>query len=487
MKVGRNDPCPCGSGRKYKHCCLAPAASMPETQEDLAWRRVRRALEGFADDMLRFVIHTYGTSALNEAWQEFTNWEEDAFDPDTPHTPVFMPWLFHCWSPDSDDTGVAQSSLHGVTPTEAFLRAKGRRLDPALRRYLEACARSPFSFFEILRADSGRGFWVRDIITREEQEVLERSASAMTQPGDILFAQIVATDGIALVEALSPFLIQPDEKAAIIALRQRITANEEAFGPERLREWDPELRELYLDIADRALNPKLPALQNTDGEPFSLQRLSFDIDSAREAFDALKHLALDASDDELLEDAKYDTGGTLRKVRFGWSKRGNKTHAGWDNTVLGSIEIDGTRLTAEVNSEVRATAFRDVVKRALGERARYRATKIQSMEKLLTESKRNKRAKESSWDAEDQALAELPEVKARLAEMLEAHYQSWVNEKIPLLGDRTPLEALKDADGREIVESLVLQIERDGSRMKPPLDAGIVQRLRERLGLIGKP
>jgi SEC-C motif-containing protein len=22
-KVGRNDPCPCGSGKKYKHCCLA--------------------------------------------------------------------------------------------------------------------------------------------------------------------------------------------------------------------------------------------------------------------------------------------------------------------------------------------------------------------------------------------------------------------------------------------------------------------------------
>ncbi|NUQ01453.1 MAG: SEC-C domain-containing protein, partial [Armatimonadetes bacterium] len=23
---GRNDPCPCGSGRKYKHCCGRPAA-----------------------------------------------------------------------------------------------------------------------------------------------------------------------------------------------------------------------------------------------------------------------------------------------------------------------------------------------------------------------------------------------------------------------------------------------------------------------------
>ena len=29
-KVGRNDPCPCGSGKKYKHCCLsAPALRLP--------------------------------------------------------------------------------------------------------------------------------------------------------------------------------------------------------------------------------------------------------------------------------------------------------------------------------------------------------------------------------------------------------------------------------------------------------------------------
>lgn len=27
-KVGRNHPCPCGSGRKYKHCCEAKADRM---------------------------------------------------------------------------------------------------------------------------------------------------------------------------------------------------------------------------------------------------------------------------------------------------------------------------------------------------------------------------------------------------------------------------------------------------------------------------
>jgi len=25
-KVGRNDPCPCGSGKKFKKCCLGTAA-----------------------------------------------------------------------------------------------------------------------------------------------------------------------------------------------------------------------------------------------------------------------------------------------------------------------------------------------------------------------------------------------------------------------------------------------------------------------------
>jgi len=27
-KVGRNDPCPCGSGKKYKHCCAAAASTL---------------------------------------------------------------------------------------------------------------------------------------------------------------------------------------------------------------------------------------------------------------------------------------------------------------------------------------------------------------------------------------------------------------------------------------------------------------------------
>src|SRR5579859_4270141 len=32
MKAGRNDPCPCGSGKKYKKCCLANDLAAPAEQ-----------------------------------------------------------------------------------------------------------------------------------------------------------------------------------------------------------------------------------------------------------------------------------------------------------------------------------------------------------------------------------------------------------------------------------------------------------------------
>jgi preprotein translocase subunit SecA len=28
-KIGRNDPCPCGSGKKFKRCCVGRAPQLP--------------------------------------------------------------------------------------------------------------------------------------------------------------------------------------------------------------------------------------------------------------------------------------------------------------------------------------------------------------------------------------------------------------------------------------------------------------------------
>lgn len=66
---------------------------------------------------------------------------------------------------------------------------------------------------------------------------------------------------------------------------------------------------------------------------------------------------------------------------------------------------------------------------------------------------------------------------------MQAHYDGWVSERLPALGGLTPLQAVEDTAGREKVAALIVQMERDGRRMEPPLDDAVSRRLRERLGL----
>ena len=67
--------------------------------------------------------------------------------------------------------------------------------------------------------------------------------------------------------------------------------------------------------------------------------------------------------------------------------------------------------------------------------------------------------------------------------MMAALWVHWVSQPLPILGNRTPMDAVKDPDGREIVESLVIQAERLGRSPNLQTDENVFQRLRGRLGL----
>jgi hypothetical protein len=46
MKIGRNDPCPCGSGRKYKNCCLEDQGSgLPNEGPAGVFAEIHQALQ----------------------------------------------------------------------------------------------------------------------------------------------------------------------------------------------------------------------------------------------------------------------------------------------------------------------------------------------------------------------------------------------------------------------------------------------------------
>jgi hypothetical protein len=480
MKPGRNDPCPCGSGRKYKHCCLPKAEAI--APEELAWRRIRRAIDPLAGDLLREAMRRFDEAGLDEAWDEFNLWQDDEpYEDESPFAPLFLSWFIYDWKPDPLDTELP-AALHGATAAEALLARAGKRLDPIARRYAEACVAIPFSFHEVIDVHPGRGFRLRDVLLGTEAEVTERSGSDYVRDGDLLFAKVVPIDGLHLIEGMAPLPLPPDFKPPIIELRRKMKSLGDLFGADLVRDYDLELREIYLAAADRLLNPRLPELRNTDGEPLEMHTLIFDLDAPQAALEALQDLGAGFTEPEI----ERDSAGNLLRAEITWSRAGNEMHKEWDNTSLGRLRIEGTRLTAEVNSAKRAAALRSLIEQRLGDTAQVRPTVVQSVQSMLArEPSAQERARRDRRREQQSEFAAQPEVQAALNETIRKHYRAWVDDRIPALGNRTPRQAVLDPDGREAVEALVSQIERDGPMMSPPMDPDIVRELRETLGLSG--
>jgi hypothetical protein len=475
MKPGRNDPCPCGSGRKYKHCCLGRDTASVVDLADHTWRRIREAIDGYAAAMLRFIAESYGRDAIQQAWLEFTIGASDEFVAGDPNTELFFSWFFHKWVPGAEKGNkIADAALYSVPPTRAYLARKASRLNPLLQRYLEACLAAPFGFHEILDCKPGVGFVARDVFTRAQLNVRERSASSTLNNGDIIFGQIVQVQGIGMLEAVSPFSFPPIFKTHLIHVRQR----------DELREHpDPALRGLYFTLAESYLQPPPVEIRNTDGEVLEPRTLYFDIESAQSAFDALAPLAVETTRDELLEDAEFDVGGTVIEALIPWVKRTDPKRSSLETVLMGRIRIQDRKLTVEVNSAERAKAFRALIEKTPAAMARYRRTRKQPLEKASPPMRPGPGVNLAPQNADEAQLLQQPEVRAQLEQFQRRHYENWPETPIPALNGRTPLEAVKDNDGREMVEALITQFERDASSMQVPMGPEVFASLRRRLGL----
>jgi hypothetical protein len=84
-----------------------------------------------------------------------------------------------------------------------------------------------------------------------------------------------------------------------------------------------------------------------------------------------------------------------------------------------------------------------------------------------------------------EALQRQPEVRARLREMHERHWQAWLDEPVPALGGLTPRAATGSPLGRERLEALLADFE-DRNRRQEPDERVDVSGLRRELGL-GRP
>ena len=455
-KIGRNDPCPCGSGKKYKRCCLEQQSATYSL-----WAQQRDESDELTRAMIRYVRDSHQDLAL-DAWEDFHlgkvtrrfSWTAD-------EQMIFMPYFLFHWNPAF--VGRRKKALpDGGVIAHSFLRANGLQLSDLQRQILDQAMKQPASFYQVVTSKPGESFQLADVLTGSQSDVMEQMASQQAKPGDLLYGSVWTLPDITVLGCSAPIKIPLSWKAEIIGLRKmlrkRIARQKRPLNAEDLLRHADEIRATYLVIRD-SFNTQ-PRLCNTDGDPLVFHSLTFQIESTESAFEALAPLAEGRSKEELLDDVEFDERGKLRSVSFDWLKKGNSKISSWDNTILGSIKISEGSLVAEVNSERRAKRLRDEIEERLGANATHQRTVAQKVDEMVAKSpKRNSALAKIDEETFDDILRD-PEVRKQIQEKVQKQVEAWAYQKIPILGGRTPMQAVHDPDGREIVESLLLDWER---------------------------
>lgn len=168
MSVGRNEPCPCGSGRKFKSCCLA--LHQKRARWDPLEDRLRGMIQDFFDteellEDFSNAMSVYG--AKPEDRENVSKWR------------MFMDWYVH------DYITMAENE----TITKAFLRLKGAQLDDLERGTVRSWSEAALSFYEVTSITRGTGFEVKDIFTGREFFVFDVSGSYSLSRYDLMFVR----------------------------------------------------------------------------------------------------------------------------------------------------------------------------------------------------------------------------------------------------------------------------------------------------------
>ena len=310
-----------------------------KVSSDLLYRRLGEAHDRLVHRLMQYGLKVFGDGALGAALDEFMTWPDEGIsDMDlADHQPLFYPWFIFSWEYEADPDLPHLDGPEDTTIAELYAARQGNRLNHLEAQIIEATARQPFSFYEILDTQPGKGYRLKDILCGNASDVIEKKGSENVRKGDILFGRVVQIDTITMMIGCGTVRIPPRMKPELIRLRQWLLQSNDPITAETLYDYDIEIREFYFDIFHALTQP--PDLQNTDGEPLSFHTIYFEIDSSDLAFEKLKVLAVNYSKSELRGAADIDESGRIVGIEIPWIRKGRNKKAPLDSTILGQIAI----------------------------------------------------------------------------------------------------------------------------------------------------
>jgi hypothetical protein len=426
MQTGRNVPCPCGSGKKYKKCCLSRIYTETGREDSIRSKLVQ--------DLLQFFNRNYGHT-LDDAhllfWGDFNPEEhlyKASFDIALQN---FWEWLIHDFVVDEVDN---------KTLIDLYIEdTKGISADAY--KVLSMMSNSIISLYEVQEVFPEKGLLLKDLLLGVEYDVKEKLATRSLSRWDIYATRLLYIDGKYIMSgSVYPYPLNQ---------KQRILDDIHAEFEDYRAEYPDAAMDDFLkregDIFnfywyDLIRNPMLPVLQTTTGEPMIISKALYEIKNKEAVINGLTKIKdFEKQGDEYI-----------------WLARRNKEGKA---TVLGRVEIKQNRLTIECHAKKRLEKGKKILLKALPDCLTHKADTFQDPMEALKEHEKKPHKKPKN---------EIPmEIQQQLyTEFRKKHCEKWLKEKVPALDGKTPMQAVKTEEGKNKVIELLKSFENSEERNK---------------------
>ncbi len=417
--VGRNDPCPCGSGKKYKKCCLAETF-LQVGKEDSIQKQLVAELQNFYNKNYKDTVE----EAHAMFWDDFIPREHLAgHDLDIAYQ-NFFEWITFDFiiDPDTDKTLI-----------DLYME-RNKRLSQDQYKILTLMKNSVISLYEVQEVFPEKGLLLKDLLLGGEYDVKEKSATRSLKRYDIFAARLLLIDGQYIMSgSVFPYSIMRKQKI-LDDIMNEFREYQEALPDGTMDMFLKEAGDLfnfhwYFPIQ---YPPPPPKLHTTSGEPVLISRALFEIKDHETVKIGLPKI----------KGFEQDHDG------FTWY---DKRKPDGSATILGTIEIKGNKLTLACHSKKRLERGKKLILGALSNTVVHKLDTFQDPMEAI------KSLKEQSPNTTPEN--ELPmEIQQQLYfQFMQNHYEKWFSDRIPVLGNKTPLEAVKTEEGKlKVIELLKL-------------------------------
>jgi len=444
-KAGRNDPCPCGSGKKYKRCCLGK----DEVKRPVKTSATPKEIE-LRDRLVSFSAKERHKKDFEKAYQLF--WRRPFKEPleldekEEANFASFLEWFIHDFS-----------LWNGLTIVEEFYQEKKGKLSEEELSLLKYEMLSYLSLYEVTSVTPEVGLRLKDLFTGEEMDIFEVKGSLTAVKWDVIFVRVISMGAVNKLSGIVTLIPRRSKENVLLSIKGIWEKFKSETGN---HEWSYFVKSnahlIHHLIEDQSL--KEPVFVTEEYHRICSSKAVFDVKN----FDTIRY-RLGHEFDFIIDEEK---GG--KRILFTWLKRGASKH--WEIekppedsvilrsemirgkgelrwTSLGTVTLTPKRLELRCLSKERLDQGKKRLFEILGDDIQHR---IDTYEDLV------KKAMESSREAPSIEEDEMPEKFYPLfSKTMGELVTKWIDEKIPALDGRTPREAVKTSEGREKVEELL--------------------------------